>query len=194
MAAFHQAEHFTRQPADAERFLIELAGEWIERRHDIGNSAIAVNGGVWSFFLLCFVPQSRVGLFHHLLAEVYADQIVLEDVVVEHVLGSFTKVDDPFSKIWRLDAECHVLRITCAGGVVVAADPANSAGDEMSITRVFALHENAVPAKNGGGAVALRNLFVLKIDLGEDAQAAHNTGDGVPTHFYEVPLFTRIFG
>ena len=32
------------------------------------------------------------------IAEIDADEIVLEDVVVEHVLGSFAEVDDPLRR------------------------------------------------------------------------------------------------
>ena len=31
---------------------------------------------------------------HHLLAEVHADQIVLIDVVIEHVLSGFAEIDE----------------------------------------------------------------------------------------------------
>ena len=36
---------------------------------------------------------------HHLLAEIDADQVVLEDVVVEHVLGRLAEIDDPLAQI-----------------------------------------------------------------------------------------------
>ncbi len=73
--------------------------------------------------------------------------------------------------------------------MVVAANTADAAGDEVSVARVFALHEDAVPAKNGRGAVTLDHMAVLKVDLGKDAQAAHNASDRVPVHFHQISLF-----
>jgi hypothetical protein len=123
------------------------------------------------------------------LAEVHAHQVVLENIVIEHILGRFTEIDDPLGNRRRLDPECHVLSVGGAGGMVVAADAADGAGDEVSVARVFALHENAVPAKNRRSAVTLDHMLVLEIDFGKNAQAAHNAGDRVPVHFHQVPLF-----
>ena len=75
--------------------------------------------------------------------------------------------------------------------MVVAADSADAAGDEVSIARVFALHEDAVPAKDGRGAVTLGHMLVLEVDLGKDAQAAHDSGDRVPVHFHQIPFLAR---
>ena len=105
------------------------------------------------------------------------------DVVVEHVFRSFAEIDDPFSDGWGLDTEGHVLRIDSAGGMVVAANTADAAGDEVSVTRVFAFHENAVAAKYGRSAVAFGDFAVLKIDLREDSQTAHDPRDRIPVHF-----------
>ena len=87
----------------------------------------------------------------------------------------------------RLDAEGHVLGVAGAGGVVVAADAADPAGDEVGVARVFALHEDAVAAEDRRGAVALGDLAVGEIDLGVDAQAADDPGDRVPGHLDQVP-------
>ena len=76
--------------------------------------------------------------------------------------------------------------------MIVAADAANAAGDEVGVARIFALHEDAVAAKDRRGAVTLRHMLVLKVDLGKDAQAAHDTGDRVPVHFHQVPLLLGI--
>ena len=62
----------------------------------------------------------------------------------------------------RPDAERHILRVGGAGGVVVAADAADAAGDEVSVARIFAFHENAVSAKDGGGAVTLGHLSLRR--------------------------------
>ena len=137
---------------------------------------------------LSLCPDFWVGLLDHLLAEVHADQIVLENIVIEHVLGSFAEVDDPLGDRGRLHAERHILRISGAGGVVVAANTADAAGDEVGVARVFALHEDAVPAEDGRGAVTLDHMAVLEIDLGKDAQAAHDASDRVPVHLHQIPL------
>ena len=86
----------------------------------------------------------------------------------------------------RPNAERHVLRVSRAGGVIIAADSANAAGDEMGVARVFALHENAVAAKDGRSAVALRHLPILKIDLGENAKAADDPRDRIPIHLHQL--------
>ena len=78
-----------------QRFAVELAGEGVERGHDVGDGAIAVVAGVRRRRRLRLVPDLGIGLLDHLLAEIDADQVVLEDVVVEHVLGGFAEVDDP---------------------------------------------------------------------------------------------------
>ena len=94
--AFHQAEHLARHPAHVQGFAVELAGERVERPHDVGDGAVAVQVGVRRRRALGLVPDAGIGLLDHLLAEIDADQVVLEDVVVEHVLGRLAEVDDPF--------------------------------------------------------------------------------------------------
>ena len=98
VASFHQAEHLARQAADHQRLAVEFAGEWIQRRHDIGDGAVSVLVGIGRLLLLRLLPQAGIGLLHHLLAEVHADQVVLKDVVVEHVLGGFAEIDDPLGR------------------------------------------------------------------------------------------------
>ena len=88
----------------------------------------------------------------------------------------------------RFHAKRHILRVHRAGGVVVAADAADAAGDEMGIPRVFALHENAVAAKDGGCAVALGDFAICEVDLGEDAEAAHDPRNRIPVHLHQVAL------
>ena len=91
----------------------------------------------------------------------------------------------------RPDAERHVLRVGGAGGVVVAADAADAAGDEVRVARVLALHEDAVAAEDRRRAVALGDLAVLEVDLGVDAQAADDPGDRIPVHLDQVPALGR---
>src|SRR5262249_16781510 len=95
------------------------------------------------------------------------------------------EVDDPLAQVRRLNAESHVLRVDGAGGMVIAADAADAAGDEMGVARVFALHEDAVAAKDRGRAVTLSDLSVIKINLGENAEAADDAGDRVPIHLHQ---------
>ena len=111
--------------------------------------------------------------------------------MVEHVLGSFAKIHDPFAKSRRANAEGHVLRIRRAGGVVIAADAADAAGDEVGIARVFPLHENAVATKDRRCGMALRDSASAKVNLREDPEAAHNSGDRVPIHLDKVLLPSR---
>src|SRR5262249_8023490 len=122
----------------------------------------------------------------HLFAEVHADEVVLEDVVVEHVLGGLAEVDDPLGDGRRVQAEGHVLGVDGAGGVVVAADAADAAGDEVGGARVLALHEDRVAAEDRAGAVALDDLAVGEVDLRVDAQASHDPRDRVPAHLDEL--------
>ena len=95
--------------------------------------------------------------------------------MVEHVFGGFAEIHDPFGHGGRPNAERHVLRVGRAGGVIVAADSADAAGDEMRVARILALHENAVAAKDRRGAVTFGHLAVLKVDLGENSQAARRS-------------------
>jgi hypothetical protein len=53
--------------------------------------------------------------------------------------------------------------------MIVPANSADTAGDEVRIPRVFAFHENAVSPENRGRAVTLRDLPVFKIDLRENS-------------------------
>ena len=143
-----------------------------------------------SLRLLRFREHAGVRLLHHLLAEIDPDQIVLIEVVVEHVFGGFTEVGDPFAHVRRPDAERHVLRVAGAGRMVVTADAADAAGNEMRVARVFAFHENAVAAKDRGRAVAFGDLAIGEIDLRINSEAAHDPGNRIPIHFDEAALRT----
>ena len=156
-------------------------------RHDVGDGLDSRAGSeCGAAVCLRLRPHAGIGFLHHLLAEIDAHQVVLEDVVVEHVLGGFAEVDDPFAERGRANAERHVLRIGRAGRVIVAADAADPAGDEVGVARVFALHEDAVAAKDRRSAVALGDLAILKIDLREDSQAADDPRDRIPVHLHQV--------
>ena len=133
-----------------------------------------------------FREHRRIRFLHHLFAKVHANQVVLEDVVVEHILGRLAQIDDPFRHGRRGNAERHVLRIGGAGGVIIAADSADPAGDEMSVARILALHEYAVAAEDGGRAVTLGDFSVLEINLRENAEAAHDPGNRIPVHLDQV--------
>ena len=136
--------------------------------------------------VLRLFPHAGIGFLDHHLAEIDADEIVLENIVVEHVLGRFAEIDDPLRQGRRLDAVGHVLRIDGAGRVVVPADAADAARDEVGVARILVLHEDAVAAENRRGAVALDDLLVREIDLRVDAQAADDARDRVPRHFLDV--------
>ena len=148
--------------------------------------SIAVIGGVRRRRALRFFPNARVRLLHHHLAEIDADEIVLENVVIEHVFGGFAEIDDPFGQGRRLHAVSHVLRIDGTGGVIVAADAADPAGDEVGITRILVLHEDAVAAEDRRRAVTFDHLLRVEIDLGVDAEAADDARDRIPLHLDNV--------
>ncbi|HEX2270791.1 MAG TPA: hypothetical protein VHH35_14690, partial [Pyrinomonadaceae bacterium] len=61
--------------------------------------------------------------------------------------------------------------------------------NKVSITRVFASHENAVAAKYGRGAIAFDNFAIIEIDLSENSQTPDDSGNRVPVHFHEVAWF-----
>ena len=110
--AFHQAKHLARVPAYLQRFAIEFALERIQRAHDIGDRAITVIICVRRFGLLRLFPNPGIGFFHHHLAEIDADEIVLENIMIEHVFGGFAEIYDQFGQWRRFHVVRHLLRIT----------------------------------------------------------------------------------
>ncbi len=188
MTALHQAEHLARVAADLQGLAVELAGERVQRPHDVADGLVPVGLGLRRLGAVRLLEHAGVGLRDHLLAEVHPDQVLLEDVVVEHVLGRLAEVDDPLADVRRLDAVRHVLRVAGARRVVVTADAADAAGDEVRVPRVLALHEDRVAAEDRAGAVALGDLHVAEVDLGVDAERAHDPGDRVPRHLGEALL------
>src|SRR5579859_4097857 len=180
MTSLHQTECLTSIAAHMECLTVKLTGEGIERAHDVANGAIAVICRVRSFGLICQLKHAWIGLFHHLLAVVNADEVLLKDIVVKHVLSRFTQIDNPLTHCWRLYPIGHVLCIDGAGRVIVAADAADAARDEVCVTGVFALHEEAVASEDMGGAIGLHYFALLKVDLGVDTQTANDAGHGIP--------------
>ena len=96
------------------------------------------------------------------------------------------EIDDPLGHIRRADAERHVLGVSRASGVIVAADAANAAGNKMRVTRIFPFHEDAVAAEDGRSAVAFGNFPVIEIDLGKDSKAAHDPRNRIPIHLDKI--------
>jgi hypothetical protein len=97
VAPFHQAEHLPGGPADLERLAVELALQRVQRAHDVADGPVPVLGRVRRLGGVGALQHAGVGLANHPLAEVHADQVLLEDVVVEHVLRGLTQVDDPLA-------------------------------------------------------------------------------------------------
>ena len=90
VAALHQAEHLPREPAHLERLAVEDAGERVQRPHDVRDRPVAVAVRVGRRRALGAREHAGIRLAHHLLAVVHADEVVLKDAVVEHVLGGRT--------------------------------------------------------------------------------------------------------
>jgi hypothetical protein len=168
-----------------DRLAVELTLERVQRAHDVADRPVAVLGGVRRLGRVGLLEHAGVGLGDHPLAEVNPDQVLLEDVVVEHVLGRLAEVQDPFAQVRRADSVGHVLGVDRAGRVVVTADTADSAGDEVRVPRVLALHEDAVAAEDRRGAVALGDPLGLEVDLRIDTQAAHDPRNRIPGHLGE---------
>jgi hypothetical protein len=70
--------------------------------------------------------------------------------------------------------------------VIVAADSADPAADEMRVARILTLHEDAVAAKNRRCAEALDDAARLEIDPSMDTEAANDPGDRIPGHLNEA--------
>ncbi len=191
VAPLHEAEHLAGPPADLERLAVELAGERVERAHDVANRGVAVIGGVRGLRAVGEVEHAGVRLGDHPLAEVDPDQVLLEDVVVEHVLGGLAEVDDLLPERRWVDPVRHVLAVHRARGVVVATDAADATRDEVGVAGVLALHEHAVATEDRRRAVAVDDLALAEVDLGVDAEAADDARDRVPRHLDDVGVLRR---
>ena len=97
MPTLHQAEHLPGVAAHVEGFPVEVAGERIQRSHDVADGAIAMITGVRRLGVVRLLQHRGIGLGDHLFAVIDPDEILLEDVVVEHVLRSLAEVDDPLT-------------------------------------------------------------------------------------------------
>ena len=186
VAPLHQAEHLPGGPGHLQRLPVEVAFVRVERAHDVRDRAVAVQPGVGSLRVLRAGQHARVGLLDHGLTEVHEHQVVLEDRVIEHVLGGLAEIDDVLRLRWRRDPVGHVLRIHRAGGVVVPADAADPAGDEAGVARVLAFHEHRVTAEQRRRAVAFGHDPVREVDLRVDAEVPDDAGDRVPVHLHDL--------
>ena len=186
VTTLHEAEHLTCVTAYLERLAIELPRERVERAHDVADGLVPVVACVRGLGTVCLFKHTGIGLGDHLLAEVHADEVLLEDVVVEHELGGLAQVDDLLAERRGAHSIGHVLRVAGARGMVIAADAADPAGDEMGVAGILALHEDAVAPEDRRGAVALSDFALAEVDLGVDPQAAHDAGDRVPGHFHQA--------
>ena len=163
MPSFHQAEHLARHAAHLQSLEIERTRERISAFMMSRDRAVPMQIGVRrSRFSAAFSHTPGLVSFTICFAKVDADQIVLEDVVVEHVFRGFAKIDNPLSHCRGLNAKSHILRIGCAGGMVVTTYSADTAGDEVSVARVFALHEDAVAAEYRRSAVTLDHFAACR--------------------------------
>lgn len=70
--------------------------------------------------------------------------------------------------------------------MVVTTDTADAAGDEVSVARVFALHEETIASEDVRGTIGFRYLPVLEVNLGINAQAANDACHRIPRHLYKL--------
>src|SRR5687767_3150680 len=101
MPPFHETKHLSRQSAHLQSFPVEFTAEGIQGSHDFGNRSIAVIGRMFCLSVLSFCPNSRISFLDHLLAIVNTNQVVLENIVVEHVFSGLTEIYDPICECWR---------------------------------------------------------------------------------------------
>ena len=138
------------------------------------------------FFALRLLPYTWVSFANHLFAKIHADEIVLKDAVVEHVLRRLAEIDNPFTQRRCFDPISHVLRVNRASRMVVAANTANTAGNKMRISRILVLHEDGIAAKDRGRAVTFRHSLLFEIDLRINTKATYDPRNGIPIHFDQV--------
>ena len=188
VAAAEQAVHLARVARHLQRLQVEAAGERVERAHDVGDRLVAVDVGVRRRRLLGLLEQARVGLLDHLLGVVHVRHAVVVDRVVEHEVGGLGEVERVVAERRRLHPVGHVLVQARARAVVVTADAADAAGDEVRVPRIDPLHEDVEAAEDHRRAVALEHLLVGEVDLGVDAQAADDPGDRIPRHLLDGDL------
>ena len=188
VAPAEQAVHLPRVARHVQRLEIEVAGERVERPHDVGDRPVAVDVGVLGRRLLGLGQHARVRLLDHLLAEVHVRHAVVEDRVVEHVVRGLGQVERVVAELRRLDAVGHVLVQARAGAVVVTADAADAARDEVRVARVDPLHEDVEAAEDHRGRVALQDFLVREVDLRVDPEAPDDAGDRVPGHLLDDDL------
>ena len=186
--AAEQAVHLARVAGHVQGLQVELAGERVQRPHDVGDRLVAVDVRVRRRRVLGLGQQRRVGLLDHLLAEVHVRHAVVEDRVVEHVVRGLGQVERQVAERRRLDPVGHVLVQARAGAVVVTADAADPAGDEVRVARVDPLHEDVEAPEDHRRRVALVDLLVGEVDLGVDPEAPDDPGDRVPRHLLDHDL------
>src|SRR5579863_2626837 len=72
--------------------------------------------------------------------------------------------------------------------MVVTADAADPARDEVRVARVDSLHEDVEPTEDHRRAVALVHLLVGEVDLGMDSEAPDDPRDRIPGHLLDEDL------
>ena len=194
VTAAEQAVHLTRVARYVQCLQVELAGERVQRPHDVGDRLEPVDVTTRRRRVLGLGEQRGVGLLDHLLAEVDVGHAVVEDRVVEDVVGGLGQVERQVAERRRLDAVGHVLVQARARAVVVTADAADPAGDEVRVARIDPLHEDVEAAEDHRRAVALEHLLIGEVDLGVDAEASDDPRNRIPRHLLDHDLLlTRRF-
>src|SRR5215216_1289901 len=137
---------------------------------------------------VCSARSSRLGLVSATICSQKSTNTRLSwKMVWSKMYSAASQVVDPLGQRRHRYPVGHVLGVDRADGVVVPADAADAAGDEVRITRVLALHEDAVAAEDGGSALALDHLAVVEVYLRVDPEVPDDAGDRVPRHLREVP-------
>ena len=149
----------------------------LSARHDVGDVPVAVEIRVW-----CRASSRALSQTLGLVSFTICSQKSTPTKLSWKMLWSnmYSAASPRFTIHSRdrggTNSERHVLGVGGAGGVVIAADAADAAGDEVRVARVFTLHEDAVTAEDRRRAMTLRDLPVFEIDLGENPQAARRSG------------------
>jgi hypothetical protein len=70
--------------------------------------------------------------------------------------------------------------------MIVAADATNAARNEVGVSGILSLHEDAVTPKDRRSAVTLGDTACPEVDLREDSEATNYPRNRIPIHLYQI--------